>query len=348
MAAMIRLSLPRLRASSATPLERAAAAALLLTVVAGAPVSAQSAPFGPLTAEEGSPLQRVTYTHVMEGAEVTPHGTFTGDLWLGYSNVFEQDSSATHVLFLDFERLITAATVRWGVTEGLEVGGRVTLETTGGGVLDGFVSWWHNRLNLGNANRDKYPQDQYAQRLVDRTGNVRLDAPSRFMALEDVRLFAKYRVYESEDRRRLLSVRGAVRIPTQDNGVSRERTDVALMLLGQTTWGPVYLHGMLGAGTLRATPDLDPMLRDASAFFTVAAEYPLAPWVSGVLQYSVASPTTQGFGDSEIDSPPMNIVFGLSGRMGDTWRWDASFQEDIPADTPAVDFTLGLRLSRSW
>ncbi len=81
---------------------------------------------------------------------------------------------------------------------------------------------------------------------------------------------------------------------------------------------------------------------------TLAAEYPLTEWVSGVVQYSIASATTQGFHDKEIDSPPMNLVFGLAGRVGDDWRWDASFQEDIPPDTPAVDFTLGIRVSRSW
>lgn len=323
-----------------------AATALLLAAVS--PARGQTAPFGPLTSEEGSPLQRVTYTHMMEGAEPTPAGRFTADLWLGYSNVFEQDSASTHVLFMDFERLITSATVRWGAADGLEVGGRLTLETTGGGILDPFISWWHKRLRLGNANRDKYPLDGYAQRLVDGSGKVRLDAPSRFMALEDIRLFAKWRLHASGDGDRLLSIRGVVRVPTQDNRVSRERTDVALMLLGRTAWRSLYIHGMLGAGTLRATTDLDPILRDASAFFTMAAEYPLASWVSGVLQYSVASPTAQGFGDSELDSPPMNLLFGLAGRAGEHWRWDASFQEDIPADTPAVDFTLGVRVSRTW
>jgi len=41
-------------------------------------------------------------------------------------------------------------------------------------------------------------------------------------------------------------------------------------------------------------------------------------------------------------------VFGLAGRVGSVWSWEASFQEDIPADAPAIDFTLGVRLSRVW
>ena len=317
-------------------------------LVAAPDLAAQTAPFGPLTSEEGSPLQRVAYTPMVERADLAPPGSLSADLWLGYSNIFEQDSAATHELFLDLERLISTTTMRYGVSEKLEIGGRVTLETTGGGVLDPFVSWWHTRFNLGNANRERYPQDGYAQRLKDASGDAVLDAPSRTLALEDIRLFAKWRLYASDDGSRLLTVRGVTRIPTQDNGVSDERTDVALMLLGRTRWGRFHIHGMLGGSTIRASSELDPILRSEAAFLTLSAEYPFAEWISGVVQYSIASATTQGFHDREIDSPPMNLVFGLAGRMGEKWRWDASFQEDIPPDTPAVDFTLGIRVSRSW
>jgi len=285
---------------------------------------------------------------MMEMADPTAPGTFTADLWLGYSNIFEQDSAATHVLMLDLERLMTTTTVRYGVSEALEIGGRLTFETSGGGVLDPFISWWHRTLRLGNANRERYPKEAYAQRLSDGSGTVRLDAPNRTMALEDVRLFAKWRLWASGDGDRLVSLKGVTRIPTQDNGVSRERPDVGLMLLGRTRWGRVHIHGMVGGSTVRATSELAPILRRASAFFTLAAEYPLTEGVSGVLQYSGTSATAKGFHDRELDSPPMNVLFGLAGRWGPDWRWDVGFQEDIPTDTPAIDFTLGVRLSRSW
>jgi len=330
-----------------SPIRTLVTAAAIVGSVA-TPARAQTAPFGPLTSEEGSPLQRVGYTPMTEHADLAAPGAFTADMWLGYSNIFEQDSSATHLLFMDMERLITTATVRYGVSERLEVGGRLTLETTGGGILDPFISWWHTHLHLGNGNRERFPTDEHSQLLVDGAGQVRLDAPNRTFALEDVRLFAKWRLYASEDGSRFLSLRGVTRIPTQDNGVSEERADVALILLGRTRWGRVHMHGMAGGSTLRASEEMDSMLRSQTAFLTLAAEYPIADWVSGVLQYSIASPTTQGFRDKEIDSPPMNFVFGLAGRLGANWRWDASFQEDIPPDTPAVDFTLGIRLSRSW
>ena len=158
---------------------RRACAALLWGALAPGGASAQSISNGPLTFEEGSPLQRVSYTAMMEGAELVERGRVVGEVWLGLSNIFEQDSAATHVLFLDLERLTSAFTVRWGATDRLELGGRLVMETTGPGVMDGFIVAWHDVFGFGQANRDRYPENVYAQRLSDGDGTHFLDVPRR-------------------------------------------------------------------------------------------------------------------------------------------------------------------------
>jgi len=82
-------------------------AALLLASPAS--LCAQISPLGPLTAEEGSPLQRLAYTPMTEGVDPVGVGRLKADLWLGYSNIFEQDSAAGHNMYLDLERLISAS-----------------------------------------------------------------------------------------------------------------------------------------------------------------------------------------------------------------------------------------------
>jgi hypothetical protein len=304
--------------------------------------------FGPLTTEEAAPLQRLALTPAAEGADLLGDGRFQADFWLGYANIFEQDSAATHELFLDLEQLTTATGVRWGASDRLEVGGRLSFETTGGGILDGFISGWHRTLRLGNGNREKYPLGAYEQTLRDGLGRVRLDVPRRTMALEDVGLFAKWQAWARADGRGLVSLRGLVRIPAEGDPARERRTDVALMALGRASWTRWHVHGALGGATARAARDYDGMLRRGSFFADVAVERNLAPWVSGVAQLSVASPRLQGFDDPELDGWPVNLVFGAAGRLGDGWRWDVSFQEDIPPNTPAVDFTLGIGVRRSW
>jgi hypothetical protein len=304
--------------------------------------------FGPLTSEEAAPLQRIAFTHITEGADLVGAGVLEGEFWMGYANIFEQDSASTHVLFMDLERLSTATGVRWGASDRIEVGGRLSFETTGGGFLDGFVTGWHEALGLGNGNREKYPNGAYEQQLRDGLGRVRVDMPPRTMALEDVRIFAKWRAWARGDGRGLLSLSGQVRIPTQDDFAGPRRTDVALVALGRRSWTRWHVHGAVGGATVRAADAYDGLLRRASFFTDLAVERALAPWVSGVAQLSVASPRLQGFEDPELDGWPVNLVFGLTGRVGDGWLVDVSFQEDVPANTPAVDFTLGIGVRRRW
>ena len=309
--------------------------------------SAQRPALGPLTWEEGSSLQRVGVTPPFERADITPRGGMSTDLWLGYSNIFEQDSSATHLLFMDTERLLTGLTVRWGASSRLEVGGRLTLETTGGGILDSFVHWYHEKLGFGQANRDRFPRDGYAQRLGDGSALL-LDIPRRTLGLEDVQLFAKWGAAASADGRSALSLRATARVPTSSNRIGDERADAALVALGRLGAGAWYVHGLLGAGLVRASPELEPILRDWSVYFGVAAERSLGASVAAVAQYQVASPLLRGFDHRELDWPASNLVLGLAGQWGEGWTWDASFQEDLPADTPAIDFTVSLRVSRTW
>lgn len=310
--------------------------------------AAQRPAFGPLTWEEGSPLHRVALTPAFERADLTPDGGFSSDLWLGYSNIFEQDSSATHLLFLDTERLLTGLTVRWGASPRLEVGGRLGLETTGGGVLDSFVHWYHERLGFGQANRDRFPRDGYAQRLGNGGGAVFLDIPRRTLGLDDVQLFAKWGAAASDDGRSALSLRATARLPAGSDGIGDERADVALVALARLGAGAWYVHGLLGAAVARPSPEFEPIFRHWGASFGVAAERSLGSNVAAIAQYQIASPVLRGFDHRELDWPASNLVLGLAGRWGEGWTWDASFQEDVPADTPAIDFTVSLRVSRAW
>jgi hypothetical protein len=313
-----------------------------------AELAGQARAYGPLTWEESSPVHRLASTPAFETADLIPAAELSVDVWLGWSNVFEQDSSATHVVFLDTERLLSAVTVRWGAAPRLEVGGRITVETTGGGILDEVVYEYHEALSFGQANRDRFPQDEYAQRVTDGDATRYVDLRRRTLDLADAQLFAKWGAYTGSDGTSTLSVRASVRIPTRANRVAPERADGALVAFGHFGGGPWYLHTMAGAVAVRAAPELNPVLRDASAFFGVAIERSLGRSVAAIVQYQLSTPMLRGFGHRELDWPSSNLVVGAAGRWGDAWSWDASFQEDLPADTPAIDFTLGLRVSRRW
>jgi hypothetical protein len=323
-------------------------ALIYVGLVSPSAASAQRPSFGPLTSEEGSPLQRISYTAMMEDADVVQPGALSIEVWNGFSNIFEQDSSSTHVLFLDLARLISTVTLRWGASETLEFGGRVTLETTGAGVLDGVIVDWHDRFGFGNANRDRFPEGGYQQRLTDAQGTTYLDVGRRRLGLDDIRAFAKWRALRSSDARSILSLRAEARVPLHADLSGDERTDFGLAVLGRLGVGGWYTHLMLGGATIRASQAAASILDSSSRFLTLALERSLGSSVAGVVQFQAQSAVLRSFEHRELDRAPTNLLFGLAGRFGDSWSWDASFQEDIPSDTPAVDFTVGLRVGRTW
>src|SRR5690606_33902979 len=147
---------------------------------------------------------------------------------------------------------------------------------------------------------------------------------------------------------RALRLRGAVRLPTRFASLGREGTDVAASALGRIALERSHLHGMVGASTIRASGPL-PALRRARAYpLLVAADRALGDSWPAVAQSSLAAPVLESVDRGKLDRAAANVVLGVAGRIGEGCRWDVSFQEDVPSDTPAVDFTFGLRLSRIW
>lgn len=270
-------------------------------------------------------------------------------VWLAYANIFEQDSTRSHVLMVDMERLISTTQVRVGVRDGLEVGGRLTFETTGPGVLDGTVSWWHERLGAGNANRERFPEDEYDQRLQNGDGSVVLDAPRRTLALDDVRLFGKIRLAGSSDEGGALTAEVTTRFPVANDPRVRERAEAGFSLLGRLSGDLWHAHAMVGGNTIRARSKVeDEVFRREAYHWMLGVERTFGPELSGGIQYHVSSPVMRSFEHREVDGNSYNLTLGLLGRVGQTWRWEVSLQEDLPADTPAADFTVGLRVSRAW
>ena len=320
--------------------------ALTLLALLASPAHAQQPSFGPLTWEEGSPLQRMAYTPVTEGAGLLPSGAWTVGLYNGLANIFEQDSAATHVLFLDLERLTTALSVRYGVSSTVEVGARLAVEHSGGGFLDQAIHDWHELWGFGQANRDRFPRGVYRELLTDGEGRAYLDRTTGGSSLKDARVSGKWGVWASADGRSVASLRAVLRVPLSHRPGVNSAVDGALMVLWRQGVGAWYVHGVLGASASPPDRALEPVLRRGSVFLTLGVERSLGSRVAALAQFQTQSAQLRSFGHREVDRAPTNLLLGLAGRVGDHWRWDASFQEDVPADTPAVDFTVTLQLRR--
>jgi len=328
-------------------MRRLAPLCLLTCLFAGAPGSlrGQLPSLGPLGAEEGSPLQRLGYTPMVEAPEPVARGRLRTDVWLGYSNIFEQDSSTMAVLYLDTERLLTAVTVRYGLADHLEVGLRTTFETDWGGFLDGFIVGFHDALHLGTRNERNFPKGAYSETLQAGDGRVLLDVPRSSIGPTDLRTFAKWGVAGT---RSAFSLRVVTRIPTRTLTVGSERADVAGMAIGRIAWRGWYVHGTAGGATVRRAADTRDVLRGQTWFGMLGAERPFREGLSAVVELTGQTQLLRSFHDHDISGAPTNLIAGLVGRTKSGWRWEVGMQEDLPPRGPSIDFTIQLALSHTW
>jgi len=303
-------------------------------------------PLGPLGAEEGAPFQRLGYTPMVEGAVPVPVGTLRVDAWLGYANLFEQDSSAAHYLYQDMERAITALTLRYGAAEGLEVGGRLTLENDWGGFLDPYIVAFHSSIGMGDRHRTAFREGRFGAYLRNGAGDTVLELPRHALALTDVRIFAKWRM--AEKPMGTVALRTVVRIPTTQPTVGTERADVGVMALGTWSMAGFHLHGMAGGATVRRGIDTRDLLRSRQWFGMIGLERPFHERRSAVVELTASTQLLRDVGDHDIDGAPTNLLFGLVGVTEGGWRWELGMQEDVPPRGPSLDFTLQFALGWSW
>ncbi|MBT8404245.1 MAG: DUF3187 family protein [Gemmatimonadetes bacterium] len=309
----------------------------------------RSGPLGPLPVAERNPLYHLFLTPTVEGTAVLDAGAWRVEIATAYSNIFEYNFSDTFEQRFDLERSSTVLAVSRGLGTGLEVGASLGIQHNWGGFLDPAIQGIHDLFGLPNADREKVANGQYGLYLGARRGPVRayVDLPPG-TGLEAPRLWAAWRLLGDADSRGALTVRGRVKLAAGDHRASSRRTDGSLEVAARRSWGPTHVHLSAGIVRFRLPTALEAIMRDGAWFGSVAVERQFGDRLSLIGQFFGGSRYAAGFGFAELDRYPVNLTFGAAGRMGRGWSWHLGFTEDVPPNSPSVDFTVDLGLSRTW
>jgi hypothetical protein len=283
---------------------------------------------------------------VAQAADPVGRGRFRVDVSASYSNIFEASESDDHFQYFDLERLTNMVTLRVGVMEDVELGGRFGVQTNWGGFLDGFILGFHEFFGFPSGQRPDVANGHFAVVLA-RKGMEPISVPPGKLQ-EDLQLFAGWRAVGDADSRLAVSLRGSVKLPTGSTRVGTGNRDVAAEVVGRWSGERTHLHGALGMVTLTPSPSMEAFTADRAATYLIALERRVTPRVSWVAQVLGASRYVGGFGVEALDRVPLNLVLGASGVVGGGWLWQASLAEDVVGGGPSVDFTFDLQLGRVW
>ncbi len=314
-----------------------AAAGPLLT----GPLHAQALGNGPFRVPEQHTVYALFLTPRPERADVLPAGTFELAWRSTYSNVFEFVRDPAIDVTLDYERWTNTFEVVWAPRDRVEVGVRSALVTGWGGFMDGLVQWYHARLALPNGDREDVADNEFEVSVVAAGDSIlSLDGGTH---LADPIVWVAVPIFRG---RKALSARASVKLPVGDPDWSSGRVDVALQLDARHTFTDWATYAGAAIGTVNAGPTLDPFTASLAGTFHLGMERRLGRTWAAMVQFQGSTPFLRGFQTRELDRAPVNLGVGFTGRTGSNWLWQVAFTEDIRPDSPAVDFTLDLHLSR--
>jgi hypothetical protein len=325
------------------------ALALGLSGAGAPPVAGQELPSrGPLRIAERNPLYHLFLTPTQLGADLEPWQSSSFAMALSYSNVFEYNDSPLLRQRFDVERLHSVLTLRHGIGPRLELGLQVGVHYDWGGFLDPLIQGVHTTFGFPNANREKVEDNRYRLLLESGLDPVRtyLDLPAG-PGIEAPQVLVAWQLSGGPQARHAVALRSTIRLPLGDHRATTRRVDTGIEVAVRRSWARTHLHASAGAVTINAPPRLDALMRGHAWLGSLAVEQSIGERLSLLAQVSGSSSYTRPVGFAELSRMPVNVAFGAAGTLAG-WGWQFSFAEDLPPNSPAVDFTIDLQISRGW
>ncbi len=244
---------------------------------------------------------------------------------------------------IDGEAWTLDATLRRGVTGGLDVGARLPLRFRGGGVLDGLIDGWHGLLHLPDDHRLEFHRDAFrVEGLTQEGAPFSWDRRSGW-GLGDLELAVRWRPRDGGRDRTSVAVVGRLSLPTSSPPFDGNGPGGG----GQVVLGrPLPAHAWLYAGVGGTWQGRGPVAgveyapRRLHAFLVIEWQ----PWrrVGFLVETDAASRLV-----TNIERyPGLHWMLNVSGRLflGNGAHVDLGFTENLMNQRSTTDFGLHLAL----
>ena len=273
-----------------------------------------------------------------------PHAGWRVATQLDYGNMIEYSISEDgRQYLLDAEAATLHLNAERDLGRNTFFVGDVPLSSVYGGVLDGFLNWYHSLLGIDIPERDIRPRNSFEYRIELPDGDtiVRhvLD-PS----LGDIR--AGFGVRHSDNVQSVLSLT----LPTTTGaaGYGRETFSVNLLNTWRARLHPrLRYEGSLNVGyTPRTSGGLGPYENTVFVGATSGLRWNVSrvTGMFGNLYYHSSYYTGTGFGS--LDNPELSFDFGFLFRNRSGAEWRLGMTEDFIPTSPAIDIVF--KVGRSW
>ena len=317
---------------------------LLVAALSTAGSASAADPAGPLYVKNMSPVAGLLGIPAQRSATPMTSSAWQWDTHVSVANHYVVDQAAQERLNLDGETARLALSLRYAMTDRLDVHLEVPWLYHSGGRLDSVIDAWHDLWGMPDGGRDEVPRNVLAYQYLSTSDNFGL--VDDVSGLGDVSAAVTYAVYEDAASSAAISLGYKRATGDEQEFLGSGSDDVYLLLRfsgAHLADLPLSWHGQLGY--LRAG-EVDALQQRSERdlwFAGLALEWQFNEhwFLLGQLDGHAAPVDSElpGLGDDAVLA-----TVGLRWRLASRWSLELAVAEDIAVETaPDVTFQASLR-----
>lgn len=262
---------------------------------------------GPLGIPNQFPLSAIHQSLTPDSAIIIESGQWEFGANAFWSNTFIRDES----YLIDVESVELRPTIRFGVTDGVDI--RLTLPVLwrGGGTLDSPIRHWHSALGLPRGHRDSVKNNQF-QILGTNSDGTNFSIRDDSTALGNLEIAPRYSIYRDESS--VVTLISSISLPSTSSSYAHDSVDLLLGGIGDFKSGAWIWHsGVSGIYFSDALQDNIEYAKFHGEGY-IGAEYPLTEKLSVLANVFASSKFIQS-----INTFPRYAVyfdFGVKAKLG--------------------------------
>ena len=306
-------------------------------------LSASDSLLNPFAIRNLNPFIGIYGISAMQASNIVAPNQSSFSLILDAASHFTDARNQSEFIRIDGETYRLALRFGRGLGDRWEIGTEIPLLSHRGGVLDGFISDWHDTFGLPTLGRDRVADNQL-QFLYIRDDRERVNLKSSTTGLGDVLLFAGKGVRQTKTVD--VTVRGQLKLPTGDSNrlMGSGGTDLSLSATLTRKWGAWLVSARLG-GSYLGTGDVLPQLQtNWVGFGTAFLGWQPFNALAFKLQLDAQTPIYQDSNIDQLTESAFQISIGGSIKVNRFAVLDLSVTEDEINPDVSSDVSFQLRL----
>lgn len=252
-----------------------------------------------------------------------------------------------HTYLIDGEWLVADLTLTHALSDNFRLSAGFPIVGRFGGFGDGAIEWFHRTVGVGNADREKFPRNQFHLRMVGPNGRIVEDHEDSW-GIGDIPFYGTVIIRPHRGSGPVLFANLGFTVPTGDEGrleglgrLLWGGSALAFQRLGRSAW-VAYGGASFSYAQSRKLADIE--LRSEEFGFLAGLRFEISPRTALLVQYLGTSPVAHSYYSFSDFTHEVNA--GVKHRISERLIVEAAVVENIFRFSNSAD--VGIHAAVAW